>query len=212
MEQKRFSWWLIATHLAALIAFASLIWGYFGGAFQPDPIGEATRRAGRFAIIFLWLSLVPTALNNLFGYRGAMRARKDLGLYGFKFALLHFAIYVGLDYRFDLPLLLESLRGGRFALLGLAALILMAPLAVTSTEGWVRRLGRNWRRLHRLAYVAAVLAVGHYILRFKDLRAAPLIAAGILLLLLVVRLPFIRTLFNPKQPAQSADTFEDRPN
>lgn len=200
MEQRRTSWWSAAAHLGALIAFASLAWGYFGGAFQPDPIGEAVRRSGRYAIIFLLLSLVPTALRILFGYRSAMPARKELGLYGFKFALLHFVIYAGLDYRLDLPALFDAMWRGRFILLGLAALILMAPLAVTSTEGWVRRLGRNWRRLHRLAYVAAILSVGHYILRFKDLRAVPLIAAGLLLLLLIVRLPFVGALFNRKQP------------
>jgi sulfoxide reductase heme-binding subunit YedZ len=148
-----------------------------------------TRRTGRIALVFLMLSLVPTVFARATGYRQALRIRRALGLYSFMYAAVHFLTYVGLDYRFNLRLVLEAIRVGRLVWVGLGAFVIMVPLAVTSTRGWIRRLGKNWKRLHRSAYVAAALAVLHYSWRFKELRTAPLLVGAALLILLVARLP-----------------------
>jgi sulfoxide reductase heme-binding subunit YedZ len=110
-------------------------------------------------------------------------------LYAFLYAGLHFLLFAGLDYGFKFDLILQAMLEGRRIPAGAGAFALLIPLAITSTTGWVKRLGRNWRRLHRLVYLAAGLAVLHYVWTFKELRPAPVVAGAVLLLLLVVRLP-----------------------
>jgi sulfoxide reductase heme-binding subunit YedZ len=166
-----------------------LVVSYWLGGLAPDPIIASMRRTGRYALAFLLLSLVPTAVRILFGRPELLRVRRAIGLYAFFYALLHLAIYVGLDYAFDLSLIWLVVRDGGYVLLGFATFILMIPLAVTSTRGWMRRLGKNWRRLHRLAYVAAALDVIHYTWVYKELRLTPLLAAAALALLYLLRLP-----------------------
>ncbi len=178
----------LATHLVSLAPLVALLWAAWRGQLGADPIGEATRRAGRYALIWLLLSLAPTAIRLLTGWGGLVRVRRALGLYAFFYALVHLGIYVGVDYAFDLPLLAESVRRSPFILAGIGAFALLVPLAITSTDGWVRRLGRNWKRLHRLVYLAGALVVWHYAWNYKELRAQPLIAATVLAALLLVRL------------------------
>lgn len=115
--------------------------------------------------------------------------RRPLGLYGAAYAGLHFLNFVGLDYGFDLPLMWADIAGKRFVLVGFAAFLILLALAVTSSQGWRRRLGKNWRRLHRLIYAAGLLAALHFVWQAKlDLRV-PLIYAGVIVLLLILRIP-----------------------
>ena len=150
-----------------------------GGGLGADPVTTALLRTGRYALVSLLLSLVPTAVARLTGSRALMATRRTLGLSAFGYALLHFLIYVGADYGFDLGLVLRSVADSLYVLAGAAALLILIPLAVTSTDGWVRRLGRRWRGLHRLAYLAAALAVLHFGWTFKELRLLPLVAGGL---------------------------------
>lgn len=189
MKPREVFWLKLVVHTAALLPLAALIWGFWRRQLGPDLIGEVTRRTGRYALLFLILSLVPTVIARVSGYGRVLRVRRELGLYGFMYASLHFLIFVWLDYGFRFGLIWRAIWEGRFLRVGFAALILLLPLALTSTRGWVRRLGRNWRRLHRLTYATAVLAVLHYAWRFKELRTAPLLAGGTLLLLLIARVP-----------------------
>ena len=182
----------ILIHAAAAAAFAWLVWAFLTGNLGPDHIGAATRWSGRFALAFLLLSLMPTAVRILTGVAVHPRVRRALGLYSVKFAALHLLVYAGLDFGFDLPLLLSSVRGYRFVLVGAAALVILLVLGATSTDGAVRRLGRNWRRLHRLTYVAGILVAVHYAWSFKELRTLPLAIAALLAVLLVLRVPVIR--------------------
>ena len=183
---------VILVHGAAAAAFTWLAWGYLIGNLGPDPIGSATRWSGRFALAFLLLSLVPTALRILTGVRVPTGVRRALGLYSAKFASLHLLVYAGLDYGFDVPLLLSGVRYDRFVLVGAAALFILLVLGATSSDWAVRRLGKNWRRLHRLTYVAGVLVVVHYAWTFKELRTTPTVVAAVLGLLLVLRIPVVR--------------------
>jgi sulfoxide reductase heme-binding subunit YedZ len=182
-------WLRLVVHSAALLPLVVLIWAFWQNRLGPDAVAEATRRTGRYALIFVMLSLTPTVIARVSGYRDVLRIRRALGLYGFMYAVVHFLVFTGLDYGFDFGLILQAVREGPLVRVGLVALIVLVPLAVTSTTGWVRRLGRNWKRLHRLSYVASGLAVLHYAWRFKELRTGPLLVGAALLLLLLARLP-----------------------
>lgn len=178
----------ILVHGAAVALLAGLAWAYWRGLLGPDPVGELTRRTGRYAIVLLLLSLVPTVAAAL-GFRELLRVRRALGLYAFFFAVLHMLAFAGLDYAWNLAQLATAVREGPRVLVGIAALLVLVPLAVTSTAAWARRLGQNWKRLHRLAYLAAGFDVVHYALNFKELRLLPVLAGLALAALLVVRLP-----------------------
>jgi sulfoxide reductase heme-binding subunit YedZ len=189
VRARRLPWLKIVIHVAALASLAVLAWQYWQGQLGPDATGETIRRTGRYAIALLILSLVPTAVRLVTGSGMLLKVRRVLGLYAFAYAVLHLLGFAWLDYGFDLRFLLPALVGGRRTLAGLAALVLLVPLAVTSTSGWIKRLGKNWKRLHRLS----VLAVLHYVWTFKELRVAPTVAGAVLLLLLAVRvLPVVR--------------------
>ena len=179
----------IVTHVVGLIPLCVLVWAILADRLGPDPIGAATRRTGRYALVFLGVSLLPTVIRLAFGFSGVLRVRRALGLYAFMYAALHLLIFVGWDYGFDLALIALVIRDDRRVLLGLASLSILTVMAVTSTNGWARRLGKNWRRLHRLVYLASALAVIHYIWVFKELRVIPVLAGAVLVLLLVARTP-----------------------
>ena len=171
------------------------MWQYWQGLFLVDPVREITTRTGRTALILLVLSLACTPLGTVFGFKQALRVRRALGMYAFLYASLHFATFVGLDYGFDVGLLAQAIFDQQYVLVGLASGLILLALTLTSTRGWQKRLGKNWKRLHRLSYVAAGLAVLHYAWTFKELRVAPVVAGAALLGLLALRLqPVARAL------------------
>jgi len=186
-------YWLPSlTHVAALTPLAVMAWQYAQGQLSADPIREITLRTGKAALVLLVLSLACTPVHILFRFRPALRLRRPLGLYAFLYAALHGLAFVGLDYGFDLNLILEEVAQKRFVQAGIAALLLLVPLAITSTRGWMRRLGKNWKRLHRLVYVAALVTVVHFIWLAKGDIREPLAYGAVVVVLLVLRLPFVR--------------------
>jgi len=184
-------WLRLLVHVGALLPLAWTVWQYWQGLFLVDPVREITTRTGRTALILLVLTLACTPLNTLFGFKRALRVRRALGLYTLLYVSLHFATFVWLDYGFDLPLLQEAIFAQRYVVVGFAAGLILLVLAITSTRGWQRRLGRNWERLHRLIYLASVLAVVHFAWLVKDLRE-PLRYGVVVALLLVLRIPRVR--------------------
>lgn len=191
ISKLRENWLRVLTHIGALVPLGLVIWEYWRGRFLIDPIREITTRTGRTALTLLILSLACTPIGTILGYRKALRVRRALGLYAFLYVALHFLIFVGWDYGFDLGLLGPAIFSQRFVLAGSAAGLLLLPLAITSTPGWQKRLGRNWRRLHRLVYLAGLLAILHFAWLVKDLRR-PLRYGAVLALLLVLRIPAVR--------------------
>ena len=189
MNSRRLFWLQSIPHVAALALLVGLAWAFWQDRLGLDPVGELTRRTGRYALVFLLLSLVPTVVAAVSGFKEVLRIRRAFGLYGFLYAGLHLLIFALADYGLNLGQIARAIGEGPRVLAGLAALLILLPLALTSTTGWARRLGKHWKRLHRLAYLAAGLAVLHYALNYKELRAAPVVAGAALLLLLVLRLP-----------------------
>jgi sulfoxide reductase heme-binding subunit YedZ len=177
----------IAAHIAALIPLVLLLWDLWQGNLGPDVIREATLRTGKAALVLLIASLACTPVNILFGYKPVLKLRRPLGLYSFMYASIHFAIFIGVDYFFNLELIWEALFEKRFALVGLATGTILLALALTSTLGWQRRLKKNWKRLHRFVYLAGILAVLHFIWLVKQGVWEPYVWAGVVLLLLALR-------------------------
>ena len=184
----------IVTHIAALLPLLVLIWDFTQGNLTANPIREVQLRTGAAAINLLMLSLACTPVNILTGFRPVLLLRRPLGIYAFFYALLHFINFIGIDYGFNLALIREDLFEKRYAIAGFASFILLLPLAITSINRLRQRLGKNWQRLYWLVYLAATLAVVHYIWQTKAAIRLPLIYGAVLVFLLTVRLPVVRKL------------------
>lgn len=192
MRALRHNWLRILTHLAALAPLVVLLWDGYTGNLTVNPIQEITHRTGKYALVLLILSLACTPVNTALDYKPVIALRRPLGLYAFTYATLHFLTFIYLDYGLDLELLWLELSEKRYVLVGFAAFLLLLPLALTSTKGWMRRLGRRWRKLHRLVYLAAPLAIVHYVWLVKSDVREPLAYGAVLALLLAARVPPVR--------------------
>lgn len=185
-------WLRFLTHLGSLLPLTLLIWNFFHDQLTANPIQYVTFRTGKAALVLLVLSLACTPVSTVFGSSQVIGLRKSLGLYAFMYATLHFLTFVGLDYQFDPNLLQEAIFKKRYALVGFAAFLALLPLAVTSTKGWMRRLGKNWKRLHRLVYLAGVLVIIHFVWLVKSDIREPLAYGVVVIVLLTLRLKTIR--------------------
>jgi methionine sulfoxide reductase heme-binding subunit len=196
MPSLKFTRFQILVHVGSLVPLALLIWDAFTDHLTVNPIQDVTFRTGKAALVLLVLSLACTPLNTLFGFREALKVRRALGLYAFLYVSLHFLTFVGLDYGFDLGLIRDAIFDKRYALIGFAAFLTLLPLALTSTKGWQKRLGKTWRALHRWVYLAATLAVVHYVWLVKSDIREPVAYGTVVLLLLIVRVPGVRRIVN----------------
>ena len=184
---------LLALRAVAWIgAGAPLLWmAYrilFGGGLGADPTQELTHWSGFTAVVVLVVSLAVTPVRRLTGWNQVQKVRRLLGLWAFAYAAIHVFVYAYFDQVLALDFILEDVLERPFTLVGAAAFLMLVPLAVTSTRGWIRRLVKNWTRLHWLAYPSAVLAVVHFELGQKtDFTAGPLSVGAILLALLGFR-------------------------
>lgn len=175
--------------LACLLPFAGLLWRALTNDLGANPVEALTHETGLWALRLLLLTLAVTPLRRLMGWGWLPRTRRTLGLFSFGYVLVHLLIYLVLDRALDWSTIGEDVLKRPYITVGFAALVLMLPLAVTSTRGWVRRLGRRWKQLHRLVYLIGVLGVLHFLWLVKaDLRE-PGLYAGLLALLLLARLP-----------------------
>ena len=178
----------VAVWAAGLAPVAWLTAGLFADTLGVDPIQVVIHVEGRSALVFLLATLAVTPVRRLTGWNRVIRLRRLLGLFAFFHACVHFLCYAGLDKLFALGAILDDVVERRYITAGFAALVLMVPLAVTSTRGWIRRLGKRWQQLHRLAYVAAGLGVLHYFWKVRADTFWPLVSAVVLAGLLAVRL------------------------
>lgn len=152
----------VAVFFAALLPLAHLGWKAYRDLLGANPIEVITRSTGDWTLIFLMLTLSITPLRRLTGQHWFIRFRRMLGLFAFSYACLHFTTYIWLDKFFDVHEMVKDVAKRKFITVGFTAFVLLIPLAVTSTQGMIRRLGRRWITLHRLVYVSALAGVIHY--------------------------------------------------
>lgn len=170
------------------LPLVGLGWTAVQGGLGANPIETLTHETGQWGLRLLVLGLAITPLRRVTGWNDLIRYRRMVGLFSFFYVSLHLSTYMFLDQFFDWQAIWEDVYQRPYITVGFSAFLLLLPLAVTSTNGWIRRLGRNWTRLHRLVYPAAILAVTHFIWLVKaDLRE-PAVYAGLLGLLLGFRL------------------------
>jgi sulfoxide reductase heme-binding subunit YedZ len=182
-------WLKPGVFVGSLAPLAALAWRGVRGELGANPISEALNQLGLVALIFLIAALACSPLKTLFGWTWPARLRRMLGLFAFFHASLHFLTYVGLDQAFAWGAIVADIVKRNFILVGFLALVFMVPLAVTSTDAMVRRLGfPKWKALHRLAYGSGVLAAVHFIWRVKKDVREPAAYAAVLALLLAIRL------------------------
>jgi sulfoxide reductase heme-binding subunit YedZ len=162
--------------------------GLFGQSLGPDPIKFTLHAIGKTALNILLITLLVTPVRHLAGWPHVVRIRRMLGLFAFSYALLHFLIYLGLDQEWDFASVLKDIAKRPYITVGFTALVILIPLAITSTNKMMRRLGRRWQTLHRWVYAVAILGVWHYYWQVKRDVREPLIYAAILAILLGYRL------------------------
>ena len=177
----------VVVFVASLVPQGLLVRGAVTGNLGVNPAETIQLETGRWALKFLLLSLAITPLRRLTGWNVLIRFRRMLGLFAFFYACCHFAAYWSFDLGFAFAAMLGDVWKRPFIALGFAAFLLMVPLALTSTTGWIRRLGKKWTVLHRLVYASAILAILHFIWKVKVFTGDPVIYAAILATLLGFR-------------------------
>lgn len=199
MKQKKFPWLRILVHLLGATPLGLVVYDTLAGNLSVNPIQDIEQRLGRAALYFLIATLAVTPLGTLTGWRGLPARRRALGLYTFLYASLHLTTFAVVDYGFDLVEIGRQVVEKPFILMGLTAFLLLLPLAITSFDYFVRKMGKRWKKLHRLVYAAGVVVIIHYAWAKKgDLFALrgeilkPLIWGLVLVFLLTLRLPPVR--------------------
>lgn len=182
-------WLHAAVHLGALVPLLVLVAQVALGRLSVDPIRDVELRTGRTTLNLLVLSLACTPLALVTGWKAIRGLRRPLGLYAALYAGLHFLVFSAWDYGLQFDLIWLDLRGNRFLQVGLPALVILVALAVTSLRPLIRRMGRAWKWLHRLAYAAGLLGSLHFYWAVKVDRRVPILYGAIVVLLLVLRLP-----------------------
>ena len=173
----------------SLIPLVLLLWDLYHKRVGPNPLEFATRTTGMLTLVFLSLTVAVTPLRKIFGVNSLVKVRRMLGLFAFFYGALHLLTYVWFDRFFNLFSVVQDVGRRPFILAGMVAFVLMVPLAITSTNKMVKRLGgKRWAVLHRLVYLSAIAGVVHFWMLVKSDIRLPLTFAFILLFLLGYRL------------------------
>ena len=173
----------------SLIPILLLLWDLYFKRVGPNPLEFATRTTGMLTLVFLLLTLSITPLRKIFGVNAPVKARRMIGLFAFFYGSLHLLTYIWFDRFFNLRSIVGDVAQRRFILIGMTAFTLMLPLAITSTNKMVKRLGgKTWARLHKLVYLTAILGVVHFWMLVKSDVRLPLTFGFVLALLLAHRL------------------------
>jgi sulfoxide reductase heme-binding subunit YedZ len=191
-------------YLAAILPFAWLLYALLTGLVMGDEVKFMQHVTGDTALTCLMLTLAITPLRRLTGWNEVIRVRRLIGLTAFWYACLHLTTYLVFDQSLSVDEILKDIVKHPWVLVGFTGFLCLVPLAITSTQGWVRRLGgRRWQRLHRLVYVAAAAGVLHYFWLVKKDVQAPLAYGAVLAILLGSRLWVARERARTRQPAST---------
>jgi sulfoxide reductase heme-binding subunit YedZ len=183
-----FAWFKLAVFVACLIPLGQGIYYGLTDDLTANPIEFITRFTGSWALIFLLITLAVTPLRKITAQNDLIKLRRMLGLFAFFYALLHFSTYLVLDLFFDFSAVARDIIKRPYITVGFTAFVLMIPLALTSTAGMIRRLGKRWQQLHRLIYVVAIAGVIHFYWLVKADIRRPVQYGAVLALLLGYRL------------------------
>ena len=216
MNKPRFTPLQIAMHLYAWSSIVILLFKFFTDNFSANPIQDLERATGRHAITLLVLALACTPINTIFKWSEPLKRRRALGLYALLYATIHLIIYLQLDYGFAWSLIITEVFQKPRIIVGLLAFFLMIPLGITSFDIWKQRLGKNWKRLHKIVYLITPLAVLHYLWSKKgDLFTLqgevfkPALYGLFVLIFLILRIPAIRkyiaSFSTPRLPAKKKE-------
>jgi sulfoxide reductase heme-binding subunit YedZ len=186
------------THLGALLPIVIYTYLFFTGNLGIDPVRESILKTGKTALILLLLTLGVTPIIYIFKLHIIQPLRRLFGLYTLGYVAVHLLLFLGLDYAFNPSLIWDALFEKRYAIVGLTAFLIMIPLAVTSSNKWIKRLGKNWKRLHKLIYAAGVLVIIHFVWLTKQGVMEPWYFGLLMGTLLALRIPpvkkFIQTI------------------
>ena len=204
MRESRIATIKVAVFAAALAPFSALVYQGFTDALGANPVETITHATGEWTLRLLLVTLAITPLRRLTGWVWLVRLRRMVGLFAFFYLMLHFTTYAVLDASLDLAYVIEDVADRLYITAGFTAFVMLVPLAATSTNAMVRRLGPvRWRRLHRLVYAAAICGVLHFLWLVKaDLRE-PLIYTAILAVLLAARLPVVANRLKPRRSKET---------
>lgn len=175
-----------------LLPAAWLVFSAFSDRLGANPVEALSHRSGDWTLRFLLITLAVTPLHRQFQWPRLVALRRMLGLYAFFYAGLHFLIYLVLDRGLLMSEIIKDIGKRPYITIGFTALLLLVPLAATSNRYMIRRLGRNWKRLHRLVYIIAIFGVVHYLWLVKSDLTEPLIYLIILAILFALRVPIWR--------------------
>jgi methionine sulfoxide reductase heme-binding subunit len=198
--------------LGALAPGAWLVAGVFLGWLGANPIEKLTHVTGMTTLVLLLLTLTVTPLRRITGWNPVIRLRRPLGLFAFFYALGHFSIWFVFDMVFNVAWMLEDIAERPFITVGFTAFVILLPMAVTSTKGWIRRLGKRWKTLHKGIYLAATLGVVHFYWLVKADTRLPVLLGACLLVLFALRTPGLLDGISPRggsRPARDVLLEED---
>lgn len=179
-----------------------LLWLGVTDRLGANPIEEVLHWFGDTALIFLLVTLSITPVRRLTGWNSIAPLRRPIGLFAFFYLTMHFLWYAVVDQTLDLEFVIEDVMERPYILAGFTAWLLLIPLAITSTKGWIRRLKKNWQRLHRLVYLSTSLGVLHFYWQVKADTYWPIVATTVLAVLMLLR---IRRRRRHSQASRSAD-------
>ncbi len=192
----------LAIHIYVWQGLGFILVQFLANQLTANPLQAIQQRLGRLALALLTLSLACTPLSNITGWREPLKRSRTLGLYAFMVAFLHVLIFLDLDNGLAWDFFIQTVIEKWYIIFGMLAFLMLIPLAITSFDIWKVRLGRKWKRLHRIVYVIVPIVILHYALSVKGdifhLRGAiavPLNYGVVVLALLVLRLPFVRRFF-----------------
>jgi methionine sulfoxide reductase heme-binding subunit len=199
VKKAHFAWLRILVHLLGWLPLVYLAYAFYANKLTINPVQDLEQILGRIAIYWMVATLAVTPLYTLTGFRDLPGRRRAVGLYAFLYTCLHLAVFFGLDYAFNFTQIWNLVTGKVYLLVGVLAMLLLIPLAVTSFDWFIRKMGKNWKRLHWLVYPAVVVSILHYGLAQKGdlftLRGnilRPFLWLLLTIILLAFRIPAVR--------------------
>ena len=186
-HERRAPWGKVGVFVAALLPLAWIAWAFFSDRLGANPIRELEIQTGLWTLRFLAVTLAVTPARRIFGWNALVKYRRMLGLFTFFYACVHLTMWSAVDWFFAWGDMWQEIVKHKYILIGMLTWLILLPLAITSTKGWVRRLGKRWARLHRLVYVAAVTGTIHYLWAVKKDTFFPVVYFAVFALLLGFR-------------------------